>query len=128
MSKTNYIMSELCEDHRVNLEAKVGENVKIRFELINPAKPDESKEMQAGTVRRNEEAANKKVGSESLWVLVTDVLEGDTVEETVYIGYINNDPVYLSAKYKDEVEFSQSHIAMLMQDDGAIVRPNQQVH
>jgi len=128
MSKANYIMSELCEDHRVKTEAQVGENVKIRFELIKPAKPNDAKEQEAGTVRRNTNAPNKEVGSETLWVCVTDVLEGETAEDAVYVGYINNDPVYLNAKYQDEVEFKQSHIAMLMQDDGAIVTPNQQVH
>lgn len=119
MKIANYTISSLCATHMIKQMARVGQNVKVRFELNEPVKRSRPAEALTPTLAPLPDN-DQEIGAESLWVCITDVLEGDTVEDTVYIGYINNDPVYISSKYQDEVEIRQSEIAMILTDEGVI--------
>lgn len=119
MKIANYTISSLCATHMIKQMAKVGQNVKVRFELNEPVKRSFEVEDLTPTLAALPDT-DQEVSAESLWVYITDVIEGDTIEDTVYIGYINNDPVYISSKYKDEVELRQSEIAMILTDEGVI--------
>lgn len=127
MKIANYTISSMCTTHMIKQMAQVGQNVKVRFELNEPAKRIRAVEAQNETIAPLPET-NQEVGAESLWVCITDVLEGDTVEDTVYMGYINNDPVYISSKYQDEVELRQSEIMMILTDEGVIGPDNGHTH
>lgn len=127
MKTVNYTISSLCASHMIKQMAKVGQNVKVRFELNEPVKRSFEVEDLTPTLAALPDN-DQEVGAESLWVCITDVIEGDTIEDTVYIGYINNDPVYISSKYQDEVELRQSEIAMILTDEGVIGPDNGHVH
>lgn len=99
--------------------AKVGQNIKVRFELNEPAERTREAEAKTPTLSPLPDT-NKEVGAEALWVCITGVIEGDTVADNVYTGYINNDPVYINAKYQDEVEINQNEITMILTEEGII--------
>lgn len=56
---------------------------------------------------------NNKTGYEHMWVCITEIANE---KDKIYKGYLNNDPIFVDASYKDIIEFSHDEI----EDSGVI--------
>ena len=92
-----YVLAELCDEHRLptSYPLEPGKHVKVCFQLPEPV-----------------EIENGSVGSETMWVLLTDV-QGDELR-----GTVDNDPVFVTGlSYQDEVNFNRKHVRGVFADN-----------